>query len=205
MAVTVRAEARRLEILEAAEHVFARAGYWPATTEEVAKEVGLTQPALYRYFASKRDLFIGALAFRQQEMTEAFAQALNSTESPLEKIRAVGGVAVELARKYPDMARLRLQASAVAATDDEMRPVVRATLDAMLGMHAHLLQQAIDAGELSPAIDPARAAAVITGQAFMMYLGLSLDHPDAAPDEAHHRNDHFVRTLLGREDLEPGS
>lgn len=198
--VTDRARARRRQILEAAERVFGRAGYWPATTEEVAKEVGLTQPALYRYFPSKRALFLGALAFRQREMTEAFAQALASVSSPVERIRTVGHVAIELARQYPDMARLRMQASALAATDDEMRATVRTTLDAMLGMHAGLLRQGIEAGELSPAIDPERTAAVMTGQAFMMYFGLSLDHPGAQADEAHVRNDRFIDLLLRRDD-----
>ena len=56
-----RALARRREIVEAAERVFGRAGYWSATMADIAAEVHITQPALYRYFRSKRDLFLEAL------------------------------------------------------------------------------------------------------------------------------------------------
>ena len=41
---TTKGEARKRKILEAAEEVFGREGYWGATTEEVATLAGVTQP-----------------------------------------------------------------------------------------------------------------------------------------------------------------
>lgn len=201
--MSTRGETRRRQILEAAEQVFGRAGYWGATTEEVARLAGVTQPALYRYFASKHDLFAAALTLRQVEMNAAFKEALSRGGSALEKIRGASCAAIDLAAKYPHMARLRLQAAAVAASDDDLRPLVRGTLDVMLGAHAALVREAIANGEIPASIDPAEVANLLTGQAFLMYLGLSLRHEGAAPERARDCIDHLLRVLLRREDLLP--
>ena len=44
-------------ILDAAESLFARQGYQATTIKQVAAEVGVQGPALYKHFASKRALF----------------------------------------------------------------------------------------------------------------------------------------------------
>jgi AcrR family transcriptional regulator len=50
-------EGRRGQILDAAVDVFSRKGYEGGTMHEIAAMVGVTEPALYRHFASKHDLF----------------------------------------------------------------------------------------------------------------------------------------------------
>ncbi|HEU4700315.1 MAG TPA: TetR/AcrR family transcriptional regulator [Gemmatimonadales bacterium] len=52
-----RPEERPEEILDAALGVFGRCGFAPARLEEVAREAGVSKGTLYRYFASKEDLF----------------------------------------------------------------------------------------------------------------------------------------------------
>ena len=182
--MSARGEARRQQILEAAEKVFGRSGYWGAKTEEVAQLAGVTQPALYRYFESKRELFVATLSLRQKEMNAAVREAMASGGSAIERLRHLSSTAIEMAHRYPHMARLRLQASAVAATDDELRPAVRGTIDLMLKVHSTLLREAVANGEIRRDIDPEKVAAILTGQAFLMYLGLSLEHEGAAPERA---------------------
>jgi AcrR family transcriptional regulator len=52
---------RRGEILIAALQVFAEKGYDAGTMRDIARRVGVTEPALYRHFASKEDLFLELL------------------------------------------------------------------------------------------------------------------------------------------------
>ena len=56
-----RVAARRAQILEAAEAVFAAKGYHGATTREIAQAADVSEGTLYNYFANKRDLFIGLM------------------------------------------------------------------------------------------------------------------------------------------------
>lgn len=57
---TERARARPREILDAARDLFARKGFEAARMDEVATAVGVTKPAVYRYFPGK-DRLIEAL------------------------------------------------------------------------------------------------------------------------------------------------
>src|ERR671934_3133401 len=55
------AEERRALILDTACHVFSRGSYRGVTTAEIAREAGVTEPVLYRHFASKRDLYFACI------------------------------------------------------------------------------------------------------------------------------------------------
>jgi AcrR family transcriptional regulator len=64
------AEARRQVVLDTACHVFSKSSYRGATTAEIAREAGISEPILYRHFGSKRDLYLACLdeawrAFRE--------------------------------------------------------------------------------------------------------------------------------------------
>jgi TetR/AcrR family transcriptional regulator len=52
---------RRQAILEAALGVFSQGSYAGATTAQIAREAGVSEPVLYRHFASKRDLYFACL------------------------------------------------------------------------------------------------------------------------------------------------
>lgn len=52
---------RRGEILDAALEVFSRVGYESGSMREIAAAVGVSEPALYRHFASKEEMFIALI------------------------------------------------------------------------------------------------------------------------------------------------
>jgi AcrR family transcriptional regulator len=55
------AQERRQAIVQAALGVFSSGSYAGATTAEIARAAGVTEPVLYRHFASKRDLWLACL------------------------------------------------------------------------------------------------------------------------------------------------
>ena len=68
----------REQILGAALRLFANKGYDHAGMDEIAKEVGVTKPAIYHYFESKEKLFVTLIeqAHREQERVLAEIDAL---------------------------------------------------------------------------------------------------------------------------------
>jgi AcrR family transcriptional regulator len=52
------AEKRKAQLVHAAMEVFNRKGYDGATTEDIAREAGVTKGALYFHFRSKEDIFL---------------------------------------------------------------------------------------------------------------------------------------------------
>ena len=55
------AEERRQAVLDTACRVFSRSSYRGATTAEIAREAGISEPILYRHFGSKRDLYLACM------------------------------------------------------------------------------------------------------------------------------------------------
>lgn len=87
------------EILEVALRLFSQKGYPGTSMSDIAAELGITKPALYKHYAGKRELFesiverMRAMDYEraeEYEMPEAepdgFAEAYRNT--PVEKIRA---------------------------------------------------------------------------------------------------------------------
>ena len=58
---------RRRAIVRAALRVFSSTSYAGATTAEIAREAGVSEPVLYRHFASKRALWVACLDVAWEE------------------------------------------------------------------------------------------------------------------------------------------
>src|SRR3954449_13474744 len=116
------AEARRDDILDAAMGEFAERGLHGASTEEIAKRAGISQPYVFRLFGSKKDLFKAATARCLRETLETFQRAAEGKRGE-EAFEAMGDAYMQL---LADRTRLRAQMQAYAACDDpEIREIVR--------------------------------------------------------------------------------
>jgi AcrR family transcriptional regulator len=74
---------RRQAIVEAALTVFSTGSYSSATTAQIAREAGISEPILYRHFASKRDLYFACLDAAWERLQDVFVEKLEgSGEGP---------------------------------------------------------------------------------------------------------------------------
>ena len=85
----MKADARRLELLETAARCFGEHGYRGTTTAMLAKAAGVTVPILYRHFADKRDLFLALIDSVGQKALSEWREAARRTPSPLGQLREV--------------------------------------------------------------------------------------------------------------------
>jgi AcrR family transcriptional regulator len=111
------AQERRQAIVQAALGVFSTGSYAGATTAEIARAAGVTEPVLYRHFASKRDLWLACLEAAWDEtrtMLEAkFAAITRQPRSGASLWRS------------PRMPNLWIQALTEAGEDVVIRRAVR--------------------------------------------------------------------------------
>jgi AcrR family transcriptional regulator len=68
-------EVRRDEVLDAALEEFAEMGLHGASTEDIARRAGISQPYVFRLFATKKQLFIAVAARCFRETLEMFQRA----------------------------------------------------------------------------------------------------------------------------------
>lgn len=115
---------RRDQVLDAALVEFAERGYEGASTEDIARRAGISQPYLFRLFGTKKELFKAAVARCLRETLELFQRAAEGKRGE-EALEAIGAAYREQLEE--DRTRLRAQMQAYAACDDpEIRDVVRA-------------------------------------------------------------------------------
>ncbi len=97
-------DAKRREILAAAAAVFADKGFHAALMDEVAARAGIGKGTIYRYFASKQELFFSILDSGGEELQAALASAGGAKLAPGRKLKTmVSAMADVLARNQPLM------------------------------------------------------------------------------------------------------
>jgi AcrR family transcriptional regulator len=124
--VTTRstAAARRDDVLDAALIEFADHGFEGASTEDIARRAGISQPYLFRLFGTKKELFKAAVGRCFRETLELFQRAAEGKRGE-EALQAIGEAYQKQLEE--DRTRLRAQMNAyVACEDPEVREVVRA-------------------------------------------------------------------------------
>lgn len=78
---------RREEILDAAAALFASRGYSQTDTQDLADKLGVGKGTLYRYFSSKRDLFLATVDRVIRRLVEEIDARIAGVIDPLERIK----------------------------------------------------------------------------------------------------------------------
>jgi AcrR family transcriptional regulator len=114
---------RREEILDAAIAEFAEKGLHGASTDEIARLAGISQPYVFRLFGTKKELYMAVVARCFRQTLEIFQRVAEGKrgEDALHAIGQAYGELLESDRLY-----LRAQMQAYAACEDpEICAVVR--------------------------------------------------------------------------------
>ncbi|HEY8461958.1 MAG TPA: TetR/AcrR family transcriptional regulator [Blastocatellia bacterium] len=82
---------RREELIKATYYEVAEKGYSAVTLQDIAKRAGVSKGSTLYYFATKEDLFLGALEWMINQFDIRIDQAIAGVEDPIEKVRALIG------------------------------------------------------------------------------------------------------------------
>jgi AcrR family transcriptional regulator len=149
------AEARRQAVLDTACGVFFRKSYRGATTAEIAREAGITEPILYRHFGSKRDLYLACLDEAWRQFREFSEEAIES-----DPVGCLGAIADAYMAKR---SRLRLvdlwiQALTEASEDEVIAKAVRNQVRDVHKFFAGVIRQGQASGVVHADRDPVAEA-----------------------------------------------
>lgn len=87
--VQARQEARRRDLLAAAARLYAGRGYRATSMNDLAREIGLSKPALYHYVRSKEQLLSELYADVLLDNTSAVTRIVAAAPTPVAALRAV--------------------------------------------------------------------------------------------------------------------
>ena len=141
------AKERRTAVVETACRVFAKSSYRGSTTAQIARETGVTEPVLYRHFASKRELYLACLAAAWDQLRLLWDEALEREEDPGMWLATLGQTYLQgRAADRIILIDLWIQALTEAADDLEIRRGLREQVREVHSFVADVIRRAQKAG-----------------------------------------------------------
>jgi AcrR family transcriptional regulator len=148
------AEERRAAVLECACQAFAKGSYHQATTAGIARGAGVTEPILYRHFASKRELYLACLNAAWSECQAMWEAAIADEPDPALWVGAMGRSYLAAKDKRGYIVNLWVQALTEASDDPEIRRFIRRHMHEVHDFVAAVIRRSQDAGGIIPDRDP---------------------------------------------------
>lgn len=186
---------RRQQLLDTAASVFADRGYARATTAELAKAANVTEPIIYRHFASKKELFIALIDRTGEETLRLWKQQLHSAPDPAERLRKLIGANPMVGNRGRGGYRVILQAMTEINDSDILAALVH-HIGALHEFMTNEVVRAQEAGFVSKRFSPEISAWML------LHLGLGygvlapLGIPGHAQDESGVRVREVIEQLV---------
>ena len=156
-----KSEARKEQILTAAERIFAGKGFADATVSEVAREAGLSDATIYEYVSSKEELLFSIPLQTSRKAAQELHTHLDYIRGAANKIRGIIYGYLSFYQNHPDYAsvlmlilkqnRKFLETEAYQLIREVSRMITR------------VLEEGIASDEFKPDTDPYLVRAVILG------------------------------------------
>lgn len=148
---------RRETILDAARGVFAEKGLLASTIDEIAERAEVAKGTIYLYFRSKDEMFTALLDEGLALVGKRFSEAVDLALPADENLRRLCDAYCRLYREEPQYFKLLFFCSHA-----DVRAKTCANPSECQGLPplAALIQKGIDEGTFSPAVEPAKAAAI---------------------------------------------
>ena len=153
---------RREQIVDAARKLIIRYGSEHVTVRRIAKQVGISEAAIYRHFKSKRDILSLLVDHIDDDFLRDFTTVSTRERSPLETLGSMlkGHLsAIERRRGIS----FQVFAEIISLGDKKLNRRVSETIDKYIGCLKSILSEGIRTGEVREDIDLEATATIIFG------------------------------------------
>jgi AcrR family transcriptional regulator len=174
IATRLPAAERRRRLVDTALRVFAEGSYRGTTTAEIAREAGVSEPILYRHFASKRDLYLACIEASWDRLRAVWDQAIERADSSTEFLPAMSGCYLSIRDAKHRVAELWMQATVEAADDPEVRRFLRRELREVRDYVAAVIRRCQAEGTVLAERDPEAEAWIFVAGGLLGTMGRRL-------------------------------
>jgi AcrR family transcriptional regulator len=171
-------EARRQQILEAANACFSRQGFHQTSVQDICREAGLSPGAFYRYFPSKDHIIAATCLACQQGIIALIDYAKSQGGSSLQTLDFImdHGLQMLSGESFVEVSMMNVQVWSEAMRSEEIR---EALLEASIGTLGHafseIFLEAQQQGQVDPQLDSEALAITLMGTFHGLVLHKSLD------------------------------
>jgi AcrR family transcriptional regulator len=162
--------------VKAAVAEFALRTYRDVGTVDIARRVGVSEPAIYRHFRGKLDIYLAALDDSTGMIEDAWRSLADRAPTPLDALRAIGRWSFKQLRDDPPHLALRARALVETSEPDAIARL-RTHFEEARRMIERLYRAAQEAGQLPSALDVRARAWAFMGIGALLdrtqFLGLT--------------------------------
>ena len=157
--VHLDSEVRRHQIIQTARKIVATQGMVFLTMQELAKEVGVSEGAIYRHFKSKDEILLFLIQDIERTLLGAISESARPKDGALDQLKHL------LQRHFSSLERrsgvsFMVISEALRFADPQVKQATRQMVEAYLEMINVILKSAVESGEIDEGVDT-RAAAVM--------------------------------------------
>lgn len=135
------AEQRKAEIVDATLKLAFQVGPEAITTERIAQKVGITQPAVFRHFPRKEDIWVAVVGWIGDKLASRWGRALHSNADAMDQLHAILQAQLGLIQSTP-----AIPAILFSRELHIKNRTLRAVVTSLLGRFHELLKNIIDSG-----------------------------------------------------------
>jgi len=190
---------RREQLLDVAQTLFAQQGYAGATTSQIARAAGVTEPIIYRHFKSKRDLFVALIERTGRRTLELWQRDLTDANDPAERLARI--LADNPMVSVDGRAGYKVLLQAIPEVDD---PMIAAAVAEHMGVLHQFITDEITRAQEAHKVTSRFSAEVIAWT--LIHLGMGYGVLDAMNVSGHGRDEKgtHVREVIARVLVGPG-
>ena len=159
---------RQSEIIAAAIEVFAELGYYRATTAKVAERAQISQPYVFKFFATKELLLLAALKASWARVEESFSQVIETVSSERLEQELISAYA-QIMHEHRNEILLQMQAQTI--TD---APIVEVMREGFNQVRSLVYDSFVKAG----IAQPAERTMLFLARGMLCNISMSLDMPE---------------------------
>lgn len=184
MATRLPAEERKAAVLECACGIFSTGSYRGTTTAEIARQAGVTEPVLYRHFASKRDLYLAVLEESWGRLRAMWQEAVDDEPDARFWVAAMGQAYFSAKDPKVLCAELWVQALTEASDDAEIRKFLRKQMREVHDFVSDVIRRSQAAGGILPDRDANAEAWIFIAIGLLGTMGRRVGSVEDADFEA---------------------
>lgn len=157
---TARKISRREQILQALAEMLEQAPGERITTSGLARQVGVSEAALYRHFPSKAKMFEGLIQFIEDSIFTRINKILSDEPGARERIETIIGLLLAFAERNPGISRI-LAGDALAGETERLRSRILQFFDRLETQLRQVLREAEVRENLHPVMPVTAAASLL--------------------------------------------
>ncbi|MFH1149438.1 MAG: TetR/AcrR family transcriptional regulator [Actinomycetota bacterium] len=170
---------RHEQIIISSIEVFSRTNYDKATTAMLAGEAGIAEGTLYKYFSSKKELFLACCRYVEDLLVDRYREIYREYgDQPVEYLKRVARSYLDFVLENPNMRKF-LAFILNNSFDEDFRNELESFVRLNVTATERMIRLGIEKGEIASEIDPRGASWLFVGGYFTLILMAEIGATDA--------------------------